>query len=56
MICVDIWQLPELDTAQLKTYEEKLLAHKVLSFLAAQYIWQDGTESPAEVRSSARLT
>ena len=46
----DIWQLPKLDTSEIKTYEEKLLAHKVLSFLASQYVWQGGPKNPSQVR------
>lgn len=35
--------------AQLKSHEEKRLAHKILAFLAAQYVWLNGDEDPAEV-------
>lgn len=46
------WQLPDIDTTQLKTHEEKRLAHKVLAFLGSRYCWQDGFKSPVAVGSS----
>ena len=48
----DIWQLPNLDTTQLITHEEKRLAHKVLAFLASHYVWQNGKKNPAEASTS----
>ncbi|EUB55431.1 Indoleamine 2,3-dioxygenase [Echinococcus granulosus] len=44
-----IEKLPTLDMAQLKSHEEKRLAHKILAFLAAQYVWQNGDRNPAEI-------
>ncbi|KAL5971304.1 Indoleamine 23-dioxygenase 2 [Taenia solium] len=44
-----IEKLPSLDMAQLKNHEEKRLAHKILAFLAAQYVWQTGDGDPAEI-------
>ncbi|VDN97108.1 unnamed protein product [Rodentolepis nana] len=44
-----IEKLPQLDTSQLSKHEEKRLAHKILAFLASQYVWQDGDKNPAEV-------
>lgn len=35
--------------SQVTTHEEKRLAHKILAFLTAQYVWQDGDKNPAEV-------
>ncbi|VDL13935.1 unnamed protein product [Hymenolepis diminuta] len=44
-----IEKLPQLDMSQVTTHEEKRLAHKILAFLTAQYVWQDGDKNPAEI-------
>ncbi|KAM7536890.1 hypothetical protein Aperf_G00000087683 [Anoplocephala perfoliata] len=44
-----IENLPPIDMAQLTSHEEKRLAHKILAFLTAQYVWQDGDKNPAEI-------
>ena len=41
-----LFQLPKLDMTLIKTREEKLLTHKVLTFLGSKYCWQDGFRTP----------
>ena len=40
---------------QVKTEEEMRWAHKVLAFLATQYIFQDGFDIPADVSLTSMI-
>ncbi|BHF76700.1 Indoleamine 2,3-dioxygenase 2 [Sparganum proliferum] len=44
-----IEELPKFDASSLKTLGEQRLAHKILAFLASQYVWHEGNDTAAEV-------
>ncbi|VDK74092.1 unnamed protein product [Dibothriocephalus latus] len=41
--------LPGFDASDLKTLGEQRFAHKILAFLASQYVWHEGNDNAAEV-------
>uniref|UniRef100_A0A0V0J3Q6 Indoleamine 2,3-dioxygenase 2 n=1 Tax=Schistocephalus solidus TaxID=70667 RepID=A0A0V0J3Q6_SCHSO len=44
-----IEELPSFDAVDIKTIGELRLAHKILAFLASQYVWHEGNDTVAEV-------
>uniref|UniRef100_A0A7M4DX98 Indoleamine 2,3-dioxygenase 2 n=1 Tax=Crocodylus porosus TaxID=8502 RepID=A0A7M4DX98_CROPO len=44
-----VHQAPQLSAAQLHGHRDLRLAHLVLGFITAGYVWQDGEEGPAKV-------